>query len=148
MGVALDEPSSIENLDALRAHRLNRGREMLVCRLLCLDLHGGCLVRQRADQTVSVPKLRYSDGDLCLDDGVDTADLVCNLPGAFEEDGIADIAFDFRHWEERKWEIINFRKTAHSRIYGRPVHGGDVRNSHPRPANRRGPANHTGANEA
>jgi hypothetical protein len=49
MGVALDEPSSIENLYALSTHSVNGASQMLVCRFLCLDLHGGCLVGQRAD---------------------------------------------------------------------------------------------------
>lgn len=49
VGIALNEPSPIEDLASLGAHRLNRSCDMLVCGLLSLDFHGGCLVRQRTD---------------------------------------------------------------------------------------------------
>jgi len=95
-GVALDEPATKENLDALGAHGLYGGTEMVVCGLLCLDLHGGSLVGEGTDETVSVAELLDGDGDLCLYDGVYAADLVCDLPSAFEEDGIADVALFLR----------------------------------------------------
>lgn len=70
---------------------------MGVLGLLGLDLHGGGLVGEGADEGVAVAVLGDGDGDLCLDDGVDAADLVCDLPGALEEEGITDVAFDFGH---------------------------------------------------
>ena len=65
--------------------------------LLGLDLHGGSLVGERADEGVTVAILGDGDGDLGLDDGVDTADLVSDLPGALEEEGVADVALDLGH---------------------------------------------------
>ena len=69
---------------------------------LGLDLHGGGLVGEGADKAVSVAKLGDGDGDLCLDDGVDTANFVRDLPCAFEEKGISNVAFYFlfRHLDD------------------------------------------------
>lgn len=95
-GVALDEPATVEDLDALGAHGVEGGEEMLVGGLLWLDLHGGSLVGEGADETVPVAEFLDGDGDLCLYDGVYAADLVCDLPCALEEDGAADVALFVR----------------------------------------------------
>jgi len=92
VGIALNKPSAIEGLDALCAHGSEGGSEVCVGWLDLLDLHGGGLVGERADKTVSVAKFGDGDRDFCFDDGVDAANFVGNLPGAFEEEGIGDIA--------------------------------------------------------
>jgi len=66
---------------------------MGICGFLLLDFHGGGLVAERTDKGVPVAILCDGDWDLGLDDGVDTADLVCDLPGALEEKRVADVAF-------------------------------------------------------
>jgi len=57
---------------------------MNVCRVLRLDLHRGSFVGKRTDEAVSVAKLRDSDRDFGLDNGVDATDFVSNLPGTLE----------------------------------------------------------------
>ena len=91
VGISLNEPSAIESLDALCAHGVKRGSEVFVRWLDLLDLHGGGLVGEWADKTISIAKLRDGDGDFCFDDCVDPADLVGNLPSALEEEGVGDI---------------------------------------------------------
>jgi hypothetical protein len=60
--------------------------------LQLLDLHGSGLVAEGSDEGISVAILCDRDGDFGLDDGVDSPDLVCDLPGALEEDGIVNVA--------------------------------------------------------
>jgi hypothetical protein len=57
MGRALDEPATVEGLYALGAHRLESRGEMGIAGLLCLDFHGGGLVRERAYEAVAVAVL-------------------------------------------------------------------------------------------
>jgi hypothetical protein len=70
---------------------------MSVCWFLCLDFHGCGLVREGPDEAVSVAIFCNGDRDFCLDDGVDTADLVSDLPGALEKEGVVDVALELWH---------------------------------------------------
>lgn len=97
VGRALDEPAAVEDLDPGLAHHVEGGGEVGVRGLLRLDLHRCGLVRERADEGVAVAILGDGDGDLGLDHGVDTADLVGDLPCALEEEGVADVALDVGH---------------------------------------------------
>lgn len=92
MRTSLNKPATIKNFDALRLHRLEGCSKVNVCRVLRLDLHRGRLVGERADEAVSVAKLRDSDRDFGLDDRVDAADLVSNLPGTLEHLWVLHIA--------------------------------------------------------
>lgn len=97
VGGALNEPAAVEDLYACLAHIVKGGGKMGVLGLLGLDLHGRSLVGERADEGVTVAILLDGDGDFGLDDSVDTADLVRDLPGALEEEGVAYVALYFRH---------------------------------------------------
>jgi len=66
--------------------------KMNVCRVLRLDLHRGSFVGKRTDEAVSVAKLRDSDRDFGLDNGVDATDFVSNLPGTLEHLRVLHIA--------------------------------------------------------
>lgn len=95
LGVALDEPATVESLDALGLHGLESGSEMGVTGLLWLDLHRRGLVGERADEAVSVAKLGDGDGHFGLDHRVDPPDLVRDFPRTFKQDGLSDIALAF-----------------------------------------------------
>jgi len=99
--VALDKPAAVENLYALGTHRIKGSREVLVGGLLCFDFHGGGLVGQRPNETVSIAILGDSHWDLGLDDGIDTSNLVGNLPGALEEEGVVYVALFVGHGRGR-----------------------------------------------
>lgn len=75
VGRALDEPSAEEHLDAAFAHRRECLDHCGFSRLVGLDLHRRRLVRQRADEAVSVPILFDGDRNLGLDHGVNASDL-------------------------------------------------------------------------
>lgn len=98
VGSTVDEPSAVKGLDAAIAHDCEGGDEVGIVRLFLIDLHGGRLVGEGADEAVPVAILCLGDGDLCLDDGVDSADLVCDLPGALEEDRRRDVSLVGGHW--------------------------------------------------
>jgi hypothetical protein len=103
-GRALNEPTAVEALDASLPHRVERCGQMRVLRLLRLDFHRRGLVGERADEAVAVAELLHGDGHLGLDDGVDTADLVGYLPGAFEQKRVAHVALcGFRHIGRKRW---------------------------------------------
>ena len=57
---------------------------MLVGGLFRFNFHGRGLVRQGSDETIPVAELGDGDGDLRLNDRVDAANLVCDLPCALE----------------------------------------------------------------
>ena len=57
VGGALDEPATVENLDTCGAHPLEGCGKMGVCGLLGLNLHGGGLVGEGADEGVAVASL-------------------------------------------------------------------------------------------
>lgn len=97
MRCTLNQPTAIKALYAALTHGIKRARKVRVFRLLRLDLHGCRLVAKGSDEAVSVAKLLDGDGDLGLDDGVDTADLVGDLPCALEEEGVADVALYVGH---------------------------------------------------
>jgi hypothetical protein len=59
-------------------------------RVHLFNLHRGCLVGQGSNEGVPVPKLLACHGSLGFDDGVDSSDLVCDLPRALEQQGIVD----------------------------------------------------------
>ena len=73
--------------------------------LLCLDLHRGGLVGEGPDEGIPVAKLGDGDGDLCLDDGVDAADFVCDLPCTLEEDGVVNVPSFVGHEGKRAGEM-------------------------------------------
>lgn len=72
----LNQPASVEDLDPGGAHAIEGRGEVGVLGLLGLDLHGGGLVGEGADEGVAVAILGDSDRYFRLDDGVDAADLV------------------------------------------------------------------------
>ncbi len=74
-GCALDQPSSVQRLDALGAHALEGGDHVRVRRFLLLNLHRRRLVRQWTDETVPVAVFADRDGDFCFDDCVDATNL-------------------------------------------------------------------------
>lgn len=51
---ALDEPTTVKDLDSCCAHAVEGGSEVGVSRLLSLDLHGGGLVGERTDEGIAV----------------------------------------------------------------------------------------------
>jgi hypothetical protein len=91
--ITVDQPATVEAFNALHAHRIEGTGDVGIGWLLRLHLHGGGFVREWADEGIPVAKLGDGDGDLGLDDGVDTADLVCDLPCALEKNGFPDVAF-------------------------------------------------------
>ena len=95
---AVDEPSAVKGLDTTIAHDCEGGDEVGIVRLFLIDLHGGSLVGEGADEAVPVAILCLGDGDLCLDNGIDSADLVCDLPGALEEDRRRHVSLVGGHW--------------------------------------------------
>ncbi len=97
MGVALDEPAAVETFHTRRLHRLKSCSDGFVLRLLWLNFHRSCFVREGPDEAVSVAKLGDGDRDFCFYDGVDAANLVGDFPCTLEEDGLLDVAFNVRH---------------------------------------------------
>ena len=97
VGSTLYEPAAIKHLDTSRSHAVEGGSEVRVSRFLGLDLHWRGLVGERADKCVAIAIFRDGDRDFGLDNGVDTANLVGDLPSTLEEEGIASIALDVRH---------------------------------------------------
>jgi hypothetical protein len=95
--IAIDQPATIETFYALYTHRVESAGDMRIGWFLCLHLHGSRFVRERADESVPVTKLGDGDWYFGFYDGVDTADLVCDLPSAFEEDWVTDIALIVSH---------------------------------------------------
>jgi hypothetical protein len=93
----LDQPSSVQALDALIPHPLQRRRQMWICWLLLFDLHRSRLVAERSDEAVSIAILSDRDRHLGLDDRVDPSDLVSDLPGALEQQRLAHVSRFFRH---------------------------------------------------
>ena len=96
VGCAFYEPSTVKTLDASGTHRLERPGEVGILWLLRFNLHRGGFVAERADEAIAVAILGDGDGDLRLDDGIDSTNFVGDLPGALEEEGIPDVALDFR----------------------------------------------------
>ena len=92
LGSALDQPPSIKQDHAFSAHGLYGSTEEGVRWFLWLDLHRGRLVGERADEAVSVSVFRDSDRNLCLDDGVDSAYFVSDLPCALKQQRVANVA--------------------------------------------------------
>ena len=97
VGSTLYEPAAIKHLDTGCAHAVEGSGEVRVGRFLGLDLHWRGLVGERADECVAIAIFGDGDGDFGLDDGVDTANLVGDLPSALEEEGIANVALNLRH---------------------------------------------------
>lgn len=59
-----------------------------------LDLDGGGLAVQGADEGVAVAILGGGDGGFGLEDRVDAADSVGDFGGDLEEEVVADVSFD------------------------------------------------------
>ena len=68
---------------------------MRVGRLLSLNFRRGSLVAEGPNQAISVAIFLHCDGDFGLDDGVDASDLICDLPGALEEQRVAHVTLNF-----------------------------------------------------
>lgn len=103
VGSAVDKPSAVEGLDTAIAHDCEGRDEVGIVGLFLIDLHGGSLVGKGADEAVPVAILCLGDGDLCLDDGVDSANLICDLPGALEEDRRRDVSLVGGHLDGKCW---------------------------------------------
>ena len=61
---ALDEPTTVKDLDSCCAHAVEGGSEVGVSRLLSLDLHGGGLVGERTDEGIAIAILGDCNGYL------------------------------------------------------------------------------------
>lgn len=97
MGCAVDKPSAVEGLYAAIAHDLEGSSDIRIFGVFLIDLHWGCLVGERADEAVPVTIFCEGDGDLCFNDGVDSSDLICDLPSALEEDRGRNVSFVVGH---------------------------------------------------
>ena len=97
LGGTLNQPSPVEQDHAFSAHGLYGCTEEGIFWFFWLYLHRRGLVRERADEAVSVSVFRHCNGDLCLDDGVDTAYFVGDLPCALEQQRVANIASGLGH---------------------------------------------------
>lgn len=91
LGSTLDQPSTVDQLDASVPHSLERqGERGSGGRVDGFDFHRRGLVAQGSDEGVSTPIFSHGDGGFGLDDGVDTSDLVGDFPSDFKEKRVVD----------------------------------------------------------
>lgn len=98
-----DEPTAVKAFYSCATHCVQSRSEVGVVGLLRFDFHRCSLVAERAYEAVSLAKLGDGDGDLGLDDGVDTTDFIRDFPSTFKEQGISDIPLDLAVRHRRCW---------------------------------------------